>query len=66
MNDNEIKEQAFNLLCAMKDLGDAAVNNDPCVKDFIEADAICVIDGEPAFHKDRFLEILMKRMFNES
>ena len=66
---NDVSETARLLLCFMQVIGQAAIAGDPVAEPYLNGGAIRVIDGVPAFHKDRFLELLAQQILgveNES
>ena len=58
----EIKETALILLAFMELIGQAALAGDPIAQPYLDADAVRILDGKPAVHKERFLALMAKEI----
>ena len=43
-------------------IAQAALAGDPIAQPYLDADAVRILDGKPAFHKERFLALMAKEI----
>lgn len=63
--DGATEETALLLLSFMALIGKAAIAGADIAKPYLDAGAVRIVNGEPEFHRDRFIELMAKQMVEQ-
>lgn len=59
------EQQAMTLLYKILQIGEWVKAGDPRAKPYLDAEAVCVVNGEPLFNRQRFIECYAAELVSE-